>query len=104
MGIYFALSSETYGEKRMMRASNMSGINFMQYWPTSVAPEKNGRFDQRQAKIRAITLCLADWLMSEWPKRFIAFLEAPGVDQGDVLSEIGYSYLFEFSINTKQLP
>ena len=71
---------------RMKHVGKVSGIDFAPHQAKLLGIYKGTDIEDWQAEDRAILLCLANWLMSEWPTRLVAYAEK---------SKLGYGTLFE---------
>ncbi|MDD5299341.1 MAG: TniQ family protein [Gallionella sp.] len=77
---------------RMKCVGKMSGIEFAPYQAKPLKPSKDADIENWQAADRAIILCLANWLMGEWPTRLVAYAEKSKLNYGTLFESIDESY------------
>jgi hypothetical protein len=71
---------------RLKYTCGLAGINFKSFLPTP-----NYDIEKMPSENRAILLCLASWLMDEWPSRFVEHIRASDIIYSKLLRDIEVS-------------
>lgn len=88
------LNSLTIGNNasdRMKYIGDIMGINYSAHRALPKLFERHN-IEHKQAENRAILLCLANWLMEEWPTRLVAYSEKFKLNLRSLFSSIDTSY------------
>lgn len=77
---------------RMKLVGKMSGIEFVEHLAKPLKSSKDTDIENWQAADRAILLCLATWLMEEWPTRLISYAKKSKINSTTLFESIEESY------------
>lgn len=92
-----SLAAWIYGSDRMKHVGRMSGIEFLAHRANLIRLFGDTDIETRQAEDRAILLCLANWLMGEWPTRLVTYAEKSKLNYSKLFAGVDESYWFSVS-------
>jgi hypothetical protein len=97
-GVLRTLIEWRQAEARMSYVSRMSGVEFRGHVTEQDKYFGLSEFESGSAQDRAIILCLANWLMGDWPKRVMAYVEKCNISRNEVFQPNDESYWLNTSV------
>lgn len=81
------LTTGKHTSDRLRYVCEKTGIDFKTHQPNPIHD-----IEHLQAKDRATLLCLAQWLMEEWPTRFVPYINSANIIFSNLFERIDLSY------------